>query len=257
MHIFIPTRGRVRRQVTWQHLPPSVRARTRLLVDDDEAAAHVKEGYPVTVMPIGLRGIGAVRQMACDYATKLGDGRVLMMDDDLRFYTRRHDDPRLLEKASEASLETMFAAIEQELCCHALVGIASREGANRCVEPLIENTRILRLLAYRADIMTEEGIRFDRLPVMEDFDVALQLLERGHPNLVLNLWAHNQEGSGTTGGCSSYRTREIQADAARLLAEHHPRVVRVVEKVTKRAWGGGKRTDVVIAWKKAFRSKME
>jgi hypothetical protein len=248
MNVFVVTYGRVGKQVTWRNLPPSIRQRASLVVDSTEAKAH--GDIPVTVLPEGLRGIGAVRQWMIDNSPT----KVVMLDDDLRFYKRREDKPELLEKATEGEIEAMFEGIASTLELHPLVGVASREGANRCVDRVVYNTRILRLLAYRADILRAQNIRFDRVPVMEDFDVALQLLRSGHKNIVLNTWAHNQEGSGLKGGCSTYRTREVQAQAAERLAELHPGHVSVVTKVTKGAWGGGERKDVRINWKKAYGS---
>jgi hypothetical protein len=246
MRIFVVTYGRIGKQVTWRNLPPSVRERATLLVDSTEADSH--GDIPVTVLPSGLRGIGAVRQWMVDNSPK----KVLMLDDDLRFVMRREDDRKLLRQPKEGEVEAMFEAIERELDDHPLVGVASREGANRNTEKRIFNTRILRVLAYRTDTMRQHGIRFDRVPVMEDFDVALQLLGNGYQNVVLNDWAHNQEGSGLKGGCSTYRTMEMQAQAAHELARLHPGVVRVVQKSTKTAWGGGTRTDVIVAWKQAY-----
>ena len=94
-------------------------------------------------------------------------------------------------------------------------------------------------------------ITFGRLEVMEDFDVALRLLRAGHDNVILNNWANNQAGSGKEGGCSHFRTPELHAACASKLASLHPGFVKVVQKTTKGAWGGGTRTDVNIAWKKA------
>jgi glycosyltransferase involved in cell wall biosynthesis len=247
MRVFVVTYGRAGRQVTWRNLPPSIQQRATLLVDAAEAESH--GGLPVTVLPQGLRGIGAVRQWAIDNA---GDDKVLMMDDDLRFVVRRTDEPTKLRQPEPGEIDDMFKQIEVYLDHFPLVGVASREGANNCTDNMMKNTRVLRLLAYRTDVLTDLGIRFDRIPVMEDFDVALQLLRAGHENIVLNLWAHNQEGSGKEGGCSTYRTMEMQAQAARRLAELHPGLVRVVEKETKTAWGGGLRTDVQIYWKRAL-----
>lgn len=246
MRIFVVTYGRIGKQVTWRNLPPAIQKRATLLVDSSEAVSH--GDIPVTVLPEGLRGIGAVRQWMIDNSP----GKVLMLDDDLRFFVRREDDKTKLRQPNEGELEECFDCIEAYLEEFPLVGIASREGANRNVDDFMYNTRILRLLAYRADILRERSIRFDRVPVMEDFDVALQLLKAGYQNLVLNSWAHNQEGSGLKGGCSTYRTMELQAQAANKLAELHPGVVRTTQKSTKTAWGGGTRTDVIVAWKQAY-----
>jgi hypothetical protein len=87
---------------------------------------------------------------------------------------------------------------------------------------------------------------------MEDFDVTLQLLRLGYANIVLAQWVHNQRGSGASGGCSTYRTMDMQAKAAKGLAKLHAPFVNVVYKQTSHAWGGQARQDVVIAWKKAY-----
>ena len=56
------------------------------------------------------------------------------------------------------------------------------------------------------------------------------------------------------GGCSTYRTMELQGAAAeKLAAKHHP-FVKVVIKKTKTAWGGAERKDVIVQWKKAYQS---
>jgi hypothetical protein len=89
---------------------------------------------------------------------------------------------------------------------------------------------------------------------MEDFDVTLQLLRKGHRNAVLNQWAQDQGTSNAPGGCSTYRTPEVQAAGAYGLQKLHPDFVTVVDKETKQAWGGGVRKDVRIAWKKALES---
>lgn len=246
MRIFIPTLRRQNKQVTWANLPPTVREKTVLVVNADEAGTY--GGRPELVLPPEIRGIGAVRQHLCDICD---GGKLVMLDDDLRFYVRRTDEPTLLRQPLEGEVESMFNAIEAMLTEFPLVGVASREGANRNTDPMLYNTRILRLLAYNSGVLAKVGAKFNRLPVMEDFDVALQLLRAGYENVVLNQWAQNQEGSDLNGGCSTYRTTEVQAQAARGLAELHPGLVRVVEKP---AWrGSGTRLDVQIFWKKALK----
>jgi hypothetical protein len=99
---------------------------------------------------------------------------------------------------------------------------------------------------------------FDRLKVMEDFDFTLTLLENGGRNAVTLDYVWNQTGSNQPGGCSDYRTAEVQAKAAKELAKLHPGVVKVVEKevIGKTSWGGMKtRTDVRIQWRKAYTGK--
>jgi hypothetical protein len=248
VEVYIPTLGRRNVQETWENLPRLIRSVTKFVVPPEES--HLFDGLPCVILPPGCRGIGRVRQHIIDISA----GAVLMLDDDLRFATRRQDDPTKFEDASEASITLAFGEMFGLLTRYALVGMSTREGGNRDIEHEVRNTRILRVLGYRADILRRESIRFDRVPVMEDFDVALQLLEKGYENVRVNWIVHDQRGSNLAGGCSTYRTMDVQADAARMLAELHPRAVTVVQKSTKTAWGGGTRTDVRIQWKQALGS---
>ena len=252
MEVYIPTLGRRNVQETWNNLPEEVRQRTKFAVDASEADQF--QGLPITVLPEGCRGIGKVRQHLID----ITEHSCLMLDDDLRFAIRRADEPSKF--ADITNPDTLTAAIDSIAYWldhgYPLVGMATREGGNRDINMWIENTRILRVLGYRADILRQEGIRFDRIHVMEDFDVALQLLERGYPNLKMNSIVHDQRGSNLAGGCSTYRTMRVQAEAAVTLHSYHPHVVSVVQKETKTAWGGGIRTDVRIQWKQAFRQDL-
>lgn len=249
MEVYIPTLSRPSVQETWSNLPVEVQRNTKLVVDADEAPLY--SGYPCVVLPSGIRGIGKVREWICLNAE---EPKVLMLDDDLRFAHRRGDERTRFREARNSEVMEAFSQIEQLLNKYAHVGMSTREGGNRETQDFIKNSRTLRVLAYRVDILYEEGISFSRLPVMEDFDVHLSLLERGYENVRLNWIVQDQRGSGLAGGCSTYRTSEVQSKAAHLLASHHPKFVSVVQKTTKTAWGGGTRTDVRIQWKDALAS---
>jgi hypothetical protein len=177
-----------------------------------------------------------------------------MLDDDLVFFKRRIDDPTKLRDIENAELIEMFHLIEKTIMwTHAHVGIAAREGANRNTDEFMDNTRIMRVLGYDREVLLRLGIRFDEMEVMEDFHVALSLLERGYANRVLNTYANNQGGSGSSGGCSHFRTMDLHAANAEKLAALHPQFVTVVEKTTKGSFGGGTRKDVRIQWKEAYK----
>lgn len=252
MIIYIPTLNRTRKQITYENLPAAIR-KIAVFVANEADASMLKQKYPLCKVMVCLKhGIGRTRQFIIDNHDFANSGpQICMLDDDLKFFDRREDDPTKFELASEESIIAMFNMIATRLLDHALVSVMTREGGNRNTEDSY-NTRCLRVLAYDAGVLRKENIKFDRLPVMEDFDVALQLLRKGYPNVSLAAWVQDQGGSNTAGGCSGYRTMEVQAEGAHGLQKHHPKFVRVVEKETKVAWGGKKRTDVVVSWKKAF-----
>lgn len=252
MLLAIPSRARAdQRAHTFDNLPPGLQQRAVFFVPRSEVKEYAARFGSAHVRGVTVDGIGPTRQKILEYAAP---GKVAMLDDDLAFFERRRDDPTKLVKATPASIKKLFDRLERLLDKHVHAGIAAREGANRCTDDLLYNTRMLRVLAYNALRMKELKVRYDRLPVMEDFDVTLQLLRMGHANVVINGWAQDQGTSNAPGGCSTYRTKEVQASGAHGLAKLHPAFVAVVEKETKGAWGGGVRTDVRIAWKKAYDS---
>lgn len=251
MNIFIPSLARAEQvNHTFDNLPPAAQGRALLVVGPKDAPAYAARFGSHRLYITDAKGIGKVRQHIID----ISEGPVLMLDDDLSFFVRRDDDRTKLLKATPKDISAMIKRMESTLGRYAHAAIAVREGANRNTEPVIHNTRCLRALGYNATELKRLGVRFDRLPVMEDFDVALQLLRKGCPSLTLNDWAQDQGTSNAPGGCSTYRSREVQAKGARGLAKLHPDFVTVVTKETKGAWGGGERTDVRIAWKKAYES---
>lgn len=257
MDIIIPSSGRPDRQPTLEQIARAGLKPVLVVQLHEFEVYFARWGHLAMVVPLPahITTIAPTRQFILEH---VGDcDRFCMVDDDLWFYTRREDDPTKLTELTPFALrqgfDTLDDLLKPDMVRHvAHAGFAAREGANRNTDEFLYNTRIMRVLAYRRSTLVDENIRFDAVEVMEDFHVALSLLEKGYGNIVANNWCHNQAGSGAQGGCSAWRTPELQARAAHRLAELHPGLVRVVEKETKTAWGGGVRTDVVVQWKKAF-----
>lgn len=253
MDIIIPSAGRWNRQPTLEQL--SRAGIHPILVVQAHEASKYSQGWSskatIFVLPPKIRTIAPTRQHILN---EVGvSPSFCMLDDDLAFYKRRDDDRTKLRDITPTELAAAFWQIDANLGPeYAHVGFTAREGANRNTGHHALNTRIMRVLGYHRPTLNRLGIRFDDVELMEDFHVALQLLEAGVPNLVLNDYAHNQDGSNVAGGCSTFRTMERHGAAAQKLADLHPRFVTVVEKTTKGAWGGGTRKDVLIQWKKAY-----
>lgn len=254
MDLYIPSTGRAALQTTVFVLPAYWQRVTTLVVyahELDFYRAAVPKGVAVVAVPPRVKRIGMKRQWILDTCKT---SRLCMLDDDLEFYVRRTDEPDHFLGATDANIGDMLATIEQTLSPevpHA--GVCPREGGNRMLADGY-CMRMCRVLGYHVPVVRSTEARFDRNPPMEDFDMTLQLLRAGHPNKVLHGWAQGQKGSNTVGGCSGYRTLEVQAKAANNLARLHKGFVKVVQKTTKTAWGGATRTDVVVQWKRAFLS---
>jgi hypothetical protein len=250
VEIAIISKGRPLKQTTFENLPKFLRERATVYVPPNEVYAYLEAGVsPVVGIPVS--GIGACRQWCLDHAK---EDKVVMVDDDLVFATRRKDEPTKFNPATVDEIEELFAMIDLNLEVYAHVGVATREGGNYNTDDYYTCSRMLRVLAYNRSVLKAEGIRFDRLPVMEDFDVTLQLLRAGHPNFIINYMVQNQNGSNLAGGCSTYRTLGMQEAAALGLKKLHPQFVTVVKKDIKERGAWGERTDVRIQWKKAYDS---
>jgi hypothetical protein len=250
MQIYIPTYGRANRQRAWDRLPEKLKLRTLLVVQHRERKLYDK--YPTLVLPPKIQTIAPTRQWI---ANRHRDDKFVMLDDDVYFDARREDDMGKFCHANDKSVIELFKVIEKKLDSYAHVGVLTREGGNRITNlDGVENMRMMRVLAYNAKTLWRENIKWDRLPLQEDFDVTLQLLRKGYPNFVITRWVNGQGASGTSakGGCEHFRTLELHnANAIKLAALHDP-FVKIVEKTTKSSWGGQKRLDVMVSWKKAY-----
>lgn len=257
MRIYIPTYGRSGKQVTLKSIPKKLHSQVSLVVQKREASLYtwIGDHFDIQVLPDNIRTIGPTRDWIIEnHRNKKFGWKLVMLDDDIKFDTRRKDDPGKFIGSTEKEIIQIFEKIEAHLDIYAHVGVLAREGGNRATEKIIECARMMRVLAYDISILKKEKIAFNRLSVMEDFDVTLSLLRTGYKNAILCDWVQGQGSSNAEGGCSHYRTLDLHARSARGLQKLHPDFVKLVTKKTKSAWGGEERTDVTIQWKKAYAS---
>lgn len=261
MKIYIPTYGRSERiqSSTFHKLPKALQKKTHLVVQAREKDKY--SGYPIIILPDNIRTVALTRQWIMDNHDIATAKYLVMLDDDLRFDLRRKDDRTKFVPSKEQDILELFKTLKKALSTYIHAGILSREGGNRKCTDLVAH-RMCRVLAYNVLKFRTSGAKFNR-PLkqaphekftMEDFDVTLQLLRAGHANIVLTDWVHGQGSSNIKGGCSEYRTLDVQAQSAKALSQLHPDFVKVVEKTTKTAWGGATRLDVIVQWKKAYES---
>jgi hypothetical protein len=251
MEVFILTHGRATpaQQHTAQALTDAGIA-FKFVVQESELDKWTWWSSEIVVLPAHIKDVSATR----DYLVHDvgGEDHIFMFDDDLRFAARRGDDPTKFVPAKEHDIVHALTCVDEFLKRYPMVGLGAREGGNRVTECWLKATRIMRAFGLNRKYLRERLITFSPLKLMEDFHVNLQILESGKVTCVYNDLVTDQVGgSNSAGGCSTYRTPELQAESANLLAARHPGVVRVVQKTTKGAWGGGTRTDVIVQWKQA------
>jgi hypothetical protein len=263
--IFIPSRSRADKvgRGILSKLPKELHEHITFVIPYNQGQDyfHALEKYTL--------GIAKTREFIGRYAKEIGKSKFIMIDDDITdFAVRIRDDDTHLRKAEEGDIIEMFEWVESALDDYAHVSVSPR-GNNLIMKtkgplvgpkPLIqENVRTLRLLAYQTDkfLSVEHG----RTEVMEDFDVNLQLLEKGYKNVQSYHWTQDQRQTALPGGCADYRSLELQDRSAKKLQELHPEFVKLRTKVNKSKVTHNKefttRTEVTIAWKKSYERSLK
>jgi hypothetical protein len=272
MLITIPTRGRAnwKNQVTVRNFIAMKSKREFVLCIPDtpklegmsyrnnsiQELKNRETNFSVAYVPSTHDGISYTRKwILTNLAEQRGERYVLMLDDDMDFCYRPDMSKDDLETIKDPErFEAMFQMLEGWLAegfVH--IGLAARQGSNHVSEPYREATRMMNAYAYDTHALRMLGVELGRIPVMEDFDLTLQLLRKGYPNRVSYQYVWNQRGSGAEGGCSSYRTSEMQMNAAKELQRLHPAYVSVVMKSTGTVWKDmEERGDVIVQWQKAY-----
>lgn len=252
MRIVIPTRGRVGQTETIKHMNEATRAKVTLVVPQEEKDAH--NFHSVVAIPEYVKGIAMKRKWIME---NIDTPKIIMMDDDLVFNVRRPDSVKLAVAKPE-DIENMVNKLEESLDSYAHAGISMRLNNNRIEEPFLEATRMVRILAYNRDVFLKEVNMERGLEIAEDFDYTLQLLRKGYKNIVYFHWAQNHKGTGTKGGCSTWRTVELHNENMKKLQALHPEFVRLEEKTyEKTKTSMATRIEAVMSWKKAFKEGVE
>lgn len=219
----------------------------------------------IKVIGCNVEGIAKTRLWIGQYAKAHKQKYFLMCDDDLNFCVRKSPESYHLRPSTKEDVAAMLKWTEDKLKTYAHVSVSPR--ANNAGVPRLqsgdvsvlwqENKRTLRYLAYQTDAFL--SMKHGRVPVMEDFDVNLQLLRSGRKNILSYWWAQDQRETGSPGGCATYRTHELHEAAAHKLFELHSPFVKLREKenksqTVKAAEAFRKRTEVTIFWEKAYQS---
>ena len=260
LKIFCHTYGRPHRKLTVQRLPPRLRKRTWLVVQDREKHEY---SYPrLMVLPKKIKMLSPTRQYIIENAECK---KIVIMDDDISFLRRKNpEDVRdwHMKPCDRQDTYDMFDMILEHLDTYLHCGISDRLKNNKLAS--IKNARLykecdrmMRFLAYDLTKLRKTGARFDRVDLKQDLDMTLQLLRAGHKNIVSYEYAINQTaGSNVRGGCSEYRTPEMMKRCAVELAKLHPGFVRVRRVKLESSWEsfGNERIDVRVRWGEAFRS---
>lgn len=254
LSLYIVSKGRSDKMITLESLPPDVLAITTVVVPEDEMEAYreVCDKYHVGLQAaINCHHVATQRQFC---AMQCSTRYFAMADDDLIFSYRNNEGK--LRPATPEIVREIFDTIYADLLAGVpAVGISTRFGNNFTKEDYVEIGRMYRIWFLDLDIYHQLGITMAPYPefFMEDFHWVLTFLEHGYKNRIYYKYAQDDKGgSNAAGGCSTYRTAELQKKAAIWLMTHHASV-HLVTKRSKSGWDGlTMRTDVRVEWQKAY-----
>lgn len=264
MLILITSLGRAARQKAVAQIPEALHPFVRFFTQEAEADAyrqHLPSTIEVITLPDDTDGIAQTRQRAIDAIPK---GKVWVIDDLCTFKIRHlSNDGITYTLLSDEGFIELYERVSRHLDKFIQVGISSHNGNNRILERSVINNRSYSTYGLRTDVMHRANIRFDAMyeqnkecKYMEDFYITLDALSKGYANVVLYdycfLYPHN-----TQGGNSTNRTLKGHNASAVELQRRFPAFVKLKQKAG--SWGTQQmdaRTEVVIQWKKAFKSKL-
>ena len=249
MQIVIPTRGRTAQQITLSFLPPELRRRTTLVCPKNEAVrlACLYEDVEIVIQPDSVLTIAKKREWIVREWLCCGYDKIIQLDDDLTFFTRRRPNDTRLWPIQGDALIPEFKRIEDKLGPDfPYVGFDQRLGNHWHKQGGWKSPgKICTTLGYYLPIVSK--CDFDLVEVREDYCVALQLLLKGYPNAVWTETAVNWEYD-SPGGMSGQRTVEKSDAEARKLEALFPEYV----SVHYRNYKVNPRLEPKCQWKKAL-----
>lgn len=258
------SRGRAGKTTTQKWIPEELRHRTIFVVPNDEVEAYGRAlGHKFRIW--------AAARHVVDYSTKFqwimdglpGQGNVrddpfdkcVIVDDDLVFSSRSDpEQPLRLSsiKDPEATL-AMWRGIEEKLDEYPLVGVHPRQMGNLAKVPYEMNGRIICMQGINRAYT--RGIRVDQHPILADVVLTCTLLSRGLPDILLTTFFQDHGPCQAPGGCSIYRTADMQRAAVDYLVARFPGYVKAVERRPKVAkWMGEVRYEYTCQWKQLYKA---
>jgi len=223
----------------------------------DELRKYVPESIRIIGNPMDIDGIADIRQRCIEHVPK---GKVWVIDD-LCTFGWRDDNLKQYNDMDEQKWLSLYNKMNDMLDEYMQVGISARGGNNHVTDPFKEVGRAYTTYGLRTDWMEREGIRFDgmyqqnpNVKLYEDYWITLSMLTKGFKNAIIYDYFFNYVHNNT-GGNSTFRTLELQEQAAYELQKHFPQFVTVETK--EGTWGKmgmENRKEVRIQWQKAYQS---
>ena len=255
-NIFIPTLGRSDNQITYDNLCDKWKSKTILIVQEHEA--HLYQNYNIQVLPAHIKSIAPTRE----WIAQQNIGKIYgVLDDDLKFYRTRMKG-ETFDKSKRKMTDEDFDELEQTIFSWLNDDIAVCGLSNAVRPPNINDEyedikSVSQLFFFDGKKIPVYDISWNDCVVTEDTHVLLQLTKKGLKSRISNRFRYESAPPAMAGGCSTFRTIELQNESNLTLFKLHPGLVRLVEKeVTRGGFAGQTAIHAVVQWKKAYQTSM-
>lgn len=232
MLVAIPSRGRPANVKSQRRLPTA-----KVFVPKNEISEYQSGGTKNLVgVPKKARGITATRNFILDWARERVDEygeRVVMVDDDLRaagwielksHFVKRH---KLNERQLLLEFERLFDVTEG--MGFRIWGVANMS-APRAVYPWKPFLWHSYVTGSCIGILNR-GIRFDEsFPVKEDYEICLRCIKEDGGIVAARYLFWENSHWADAGGCTDYRTQEMEETVTRRLMKKYPGMIRRVTR---------------------------
>lgn len=186
----------------------------------EEYKAHIPEQIKVLGFN-GDPGIGPKR----DYILQIARAdKIIMMDDDLRFYKRLGDGRFVIAMPDDT--EAMIGDILTLLDTYPHVGLVDKFMSTGRPRHHQECKRFNQVLAFNRDLFPHPWPRFRLAFAHEEHDMHLQFLTRGYKTAITTEWSKSDKHN-SDGGCSDWRSADKFKAAQEQMLKLWPTIVTV------------------------------
>lgn len=222
-HIFIPTRGRVDRQLTVERLPPQMHSNVTLVCPRAEVKT-LAANYPgvrVLAQPDSLKSLHRKREWIMKSSRYPFS---FMFDDDLYLYVFSPKQDKHVVAATEPLSTKKFwlKTLPALTTKYEVVGLGTKAFAPK--GGVKENSHLG--FAFGMTRRAVKAIEWGRLAQYEDIDYTLQLLKGGIRIALTYDMTVAQRKADAPGGLQGERTRETARRSLMKLLALHPDVVK-------------------------------
>jgi hypothetical protein len=206
---YSPSFKRAKTAITQDYLPYC-----KYVVAEFEADEYLDRGHDIWIVPDSAQGsVSRIRNYILDNSESK---RIVMLDDDMSFIGRWQNQKQRKLSADDVLefCESGFNLAEQLGVKYWGLNLLVDKGAYREYTPFSMTSCILG--PFQA--FNNLDLRYDdNLPLKEDYDLSLQVLNKYRKTLRFNAYHYSVKQHTNTGGCANYRTLQREKEQLLLL----------------------------------------